>query len=210
MEKDKSGTVEFKNIFIKFKDKEVLKDFSLEVKKGEKILISSPSGSGKTTLLRLLMGFEVPASGEIYVDGIQLNENSINNIRERIGYLSQKMTFRNLSVISLIKEILSYKSNNKIKFDFEKIEKILDFLNLETDILAKEISQLSGGEKQRIGFLVAVILDRDIWVFDEITSSLDMDLKEKVMDYIGDTNKTVIMITHDKVPALKKFKEVNL
>lgn len=210
MEKDKSGTVEFKNIFIKFKDKEVLKDFSLEVKKGEKILISSPSGSGKTTLLKLLMGFEVPVSGEIYVDGIQLNENSINNIRERIGYLSQKMTFRNLSVISLIKEILSYKSNNKIKFDFEKIEKILDFLNLETDILAKEISQLSGGEKQRIGFLVAVILDRDIWVFDEITSSLDMDLKEKVMDYIGDTNKTVIMITHDKVPALKKFKEVNL
>lgn len=210
MEKDKSGTVEFKNICIKFKDKEVLKDFSLEVKKGEKILISSPSGSGKTTLLRLLMGFEVPASGEIYVDGIQLNENNINNIRERIGYLSQKMTFRNLSVISLIKEILSYKSNNKIKFDFEKIEKILDFLNLETDILAKEISQLSGGEKQRIGFLVAVILDRDIWVFDEITSSLDMDLKEKVMDYIGDTNKTVIMITHDKVPALKKFKEVNL
>ncbi|MCJ8341666.1 MAG: ATP-binding cassette domain-containing protein [Cetobacterium sp.] len=134
----------------------------------------------------------------------------MDNLRQNIGYLSQKMSFRNLSIISLIKEILSYKNNSNIKFNLEKIKSILLFLNLNIDILSKEINSLSGGEKQRIGFLIALILDKDIWIFDEITSSLDMDLKEKIISYIEDTDKTIIMVTHDKVPSLNKFKEIKL
>lgn len=202
--------IKMKNISLGFKEHILLENFNLEVKKGEKIIISTPSGSGKTTLLKLIMGLRKPIRGEIYINNILLNENNIDNLRQNIGYLSQKMSFRNLSIISLIKEILSYKNNSHIKFDLEKIENILLFLNLNTDILSKEINNLSGGEKQRIGFLIALILDKDIWIFDEITSSLDMDLKEKIISYIGDTDKTVIMVTHDKVPSLSKFKEILL
>lgn len=202
--------IKMKNISLGFKEHILLENFNLEVKKGEKIIISTPSGSGKTTLLKLIMGLRKPIRGEIYINNILLNENNIDNLRQNISYLSQKMSFRNLSIVSLIKEILSYKNNSHIKFDLEKIENILLFLNLNTDILSKEINNLSGGEKQRIGFLIALILDKDIWIFDEITSSLDMDLKEKIISYIGDTDKTVIMVTHDKVPSLSKFKEILL
>ncbi|SJZ86718.1 putative ABC transport system ATP-binding protein [Cetobacterium ceti] len=202
--------IKMKNISLGFKEHILLENFNLEVKKGEKIIISTPSGSGKTTLLKLIMGLKKPISGEIYINNILLNENNIDNLRQNIGYLSQKMSFRNLNIFSLIKEILSYKNNSHIKFNLEKIENILLFLNLNTDILSKEINSLSGGEKQRIGFLIALILDKDIWIFDEITSSLDMDLKEKIISYIGDTDKTVIMVTHDKVPSLNKFKEIRL
>ncbi|MGX6592540.1 ABC transporter ATP-binding protein [Cetobacterium ceti] len=202
--------VKMKNISLGFKEHILLENFNLEVKKGEKIIISTPSGSGKTTLLKLIIGLKKPKSGEIYINNILLNENNIDNLRQNIGYLSQKMSFCNLKILSLIKEILSYKNNSNIKFNLEKIKSILLFLNLNIDILSKEINSLSGGEKQRIGFLIALILDKDIWIFDKITSSLDMDLKEKIISYIGDTDKTVIMVTHDKVPSLNKFKEIKL
>lgn len=206
----KSYTIEFKNISLVFDNKEILKNFNLNIKRGEKILISSPSGSGKTSLLRLLMGFNLASSGEIFVEGIKLQEDTVDKIREKIGYLSQKMSFRNLKISQLIEEILSYKRNSKIEFNMEKIQELLAFLKLENKVLNQEINDLSGGEKQRIGFLISLLLDRDIWIFDEITSSLDKELKEKIVEYINSTEKTVIMISHDKIEALDKFKKVVL
>ena len=206
----KSYTIEFKNISLVFDNKEILKNFNLNIKRGEKILISSPSGSGKTSLLRLLMGFNLASSGEIFVEGIKLQEDTVDKIREKIGYLSQKMSFRNLKISQLIEEILSYKRNSKIEFNMEKIQELLAFLKLENKVLNQEINDLSGGEKQRIGFLISLLLDRDIWIFDEITSSLDKELKEKIVEYINSTEKTIIMISHDKIEALDKFKKVVL
>lgn len=206
----KSYTIEFKNISLVFDNKEILKNFNLNIKRGEKILISSPSGSGKTSLLRLLMGFNLASSGEIFVERIKLQEDTVDKIREKIGYLSQKMSFRNLKISQLIEEILSYKRNSKIEFNMEKIQEFLTFLKLENKVLNQEINDLSGGEKQRIGFLISLLLDRDIWIFDEITSSLDKELKEKIVEYINSTEKTVIMISHDKIEALDKFKKVVL
>lgn len=200
--------LEFKNVTISFEKREVLKNFNLEVKRGEKILISAPSGSGKTTLLRLLLGFHKIESGEIYVEGERLDETSIDGIRKKIGYLSQKMSFRNLKVRELIGEIMDYKSNREISLREKKIDEILEYLKLDKKIMEQEINDLSGGEKQRIGFLIAILLDREIWIFDEITSSLDVELKELVTEYIGATEKTVVMVSHDKTEALGKFRKV--
>lgn len=210
MKDKKSYAIEFKNISISFNGKEILKNFSLGVESGEKVLISSPSGSGKTTLLRLLMGFGRAASGEIFVEGIKLSGDTVDEIRGKIGYLSQKMSFRNLKVCELIEEILSYKKNYKVEFNLEKVEELLNFLKLDNKVLSQEINDLSGGEKQRIGFMIAVLMDRNIWIFDEITSSLDRELKEKVMEYIATTDKTVVMVSHDRVDVLERFRKVVL
>lgn len=208
MEEFFNYAVEFKNVSIAFEEKVVLKNFNLEVEKGEKILISAPSGSGKTTLLKLLLGFNRARSGEIFVEGIRVDEYSIDTIRRKIGYLSQKMSFRNLKVRELITEISEYKANGDMEISEKKITEILDYLKLEEKILEQEINELSGGEKQRVGFLIAVLMDRDIWVFDEITSSLDRELKERVIEYILKSDKTVLMVSHDKVEALEKFRKV--
>ncbi|MGL4403314.1 MAG: ABC transporter ATP-binding protein [Fusobacteriaceae bacterium] len=200
--------IEFRNISIAFENREILKDFNLNVKKGEKILLSAPSGKGKTTLLRMLLGFNRPHRGEIYLEGEKLDETSVDKWRKKIGYLSQKMSFRNLKVEELIDEILGYKSNKNISADKNKIENLMEYLKLSQNIMSQEINDLSGGEKQRIGFLIAVLLDRDIWVFDEITSSLDRELKELLTEYIAQSEKTVIMVSHDKTEALEKFRRV--
>ncbi|MHA4989942.1 ABC transporter ATP-binding protein [Cetobacterium somerae] len=202
--------INFKNISIKFNDKIILNNFNLVVNTGEKVLISGVSGKGKTTLLKLLLGFNTPNSGNILVDNLELNEQNINIIRNKIGYMPQSTPFLNINVEKLIHTIFNYKENLKIKLDMNIFIKTLKEFNLDSSILSKDINQLSGGEKQRIAFVIIILLDRKIWILDEITSSLDQDMKEKVINYILNTNKTVILVSHDKIESLNNFRAVIL
>lgn len=202
--------ISFKNISIKFNNKIVLNNFNLVVNPGEKILISGVSGKGKTTLLKLLLGFSTPNSGNIFVDNLELNEQNINIIRNKIGYMPQSTPFLNVKIEKLIHTIFNYKENLKTKLDMDILIKTLKEFNLDSSILSKNINQLSGGEKQRLAFVIIILLDRKIWILDEITSSLDQDMKEKVTNYILNTNKTVILVSHDKIEALDNFRKVIL
>lgn len=202
--------INFKNISIKFNDKIILNNFNLIVNAGEKILISGVSGKGKTTLLKLLLGFSTPNSGSILVDNLELNEQTINIIRNKIGYMPQSTPFLNVKVEKLIHTIFNYKENLKTKLDMSILIQTLKEFNLDSNILSKNINQLSGGEKQRLAFVIIILLDRKIWILDEITSSLDQDMKEKVINYILNTNKTVILVSHDKTESLNNFRTVIL
>lgn len=202
--------ISFKNISIKFNNKIVLNNFNLVVNPGEKILISGVSGKGKTTLLKLLLGFSTPNSGNIFVDNLELNEQNINIIRNKIGYMPQSTPFLNVKIEKLIHTIFNFKENLKTKLDMDILIKTLKEFNLDSSILSKNINQLSGGEKQRLAFVIIILLDRKIWILDEITSSLDQDMKEKVTNYILNTNKTVILVSHDKIEALDNFRKVIL
>lgn len=202
--------INFKNISLKFNDKIILNNFNLIVNAGEKILISGVSGKGKTTLLKLLLGFSTPNSGSILVDNLKLNEQTINIIRNKIGYMPQSTPFLNVKVEKLIHTIFNYKENLKTKLDMSILIQTLKEFNLDSNILSKNINQLSGGEKQRLAFVIIILLDRKIWILDEITSSLDQDMKEKVINYILNTNKTVILVSHDKTESLNNFRTVIL
>ena len=206
--------IQFKNIDISFGERKLLENFNLTVKKGEKIHVYAPSGKGKTTLLKLLMGFHQISSGEILLDDSKLSEENIDVFRKKIGYLSQEMSFRNLKISLLIDEILDYRNNKSLKLNKEEfisfVKNMSDYLELNENVMEKEINSLSGGEKQRIGFLILNLLQRDIWLLDEITSSLDSHLKEKVISYILNTDKTVILISHDTTESLDKFRKVIL
>ena len=202
--------INFKNISLKFNDKIILNNFNLIVNAGEKILISGVSGKGKTTLLKLLLGFSTPNSGNILVDNLELNEQNINIIRNKIGYMPQSTPFLNIKVEKLIHTIFNYKENLKTKLDMSILIQTLKEFNLDSNILSKNINQLSGGEKQRLAFVIIILLDRKIWILDEITSSLDQDMKEKVINYILNTNKTVILVSHDKTESLNNFRTVIL
>lgn len=202
--------INFKNISLKFNDKIILNNFNLIVNAGEKILISGVSGKGKTTLLKLLLGFSTPNSGSILVDNLELNEQTINIIRNKIGYMPQSTPFLNVKVEKLIHTIFNYKENLKTKLDMSILTQTLKEFNLDSNILSKNINQLSGGEKQRLAFVIIILLDRKIWILDEITSSLDQDMKEKVINYILNTNKTVILVSHDNTESLNNFRTVIL
>ncbi|MDP0492979.1 MAG: ATP-binding cassette domain-containing protein [Fusobacterium sp. JB021] len=195
--------IKIKELNCKLGGKEIFKDFNLEIKPGEKILLNAASGKGKTTLFNILLGFQ-KAKGEIYIDDCRLNKHTILDIRKKISYVSQDIDFQNKNVKQLIMQILNY-NLNKNKIFYEDIEKYLKEFNI-LDSLHKNVRELSGGERQRLGFAICMGLNREIWLLDEVTASLDMKMKKKVKEYILNTKATVLIISHDEIWDFKEVK----
>jgi len=189
----------FENITKKFTKQFVLQNFSYEILKGDKVIISGKSGIGKTTLFRLLLGFETVDSGNIFFENQLLNEQTVWELRKKVAYVSQDLNIGRGKVQSLFDETLSLKSN--IQYKNSSNDKINDFFiqfNLDKSLLNKDIEELSGGEKQRIAIINALLLNRDIFFLDEITSALDKTLKCKVMDFFfKNPSYTVLSVSHD-------------
>jgi len=187
-----------------FSDQFVLEDFSFDIQEGEKIIVSGRSGIGKTTLFRLLLGFEQPDSGNIYFENELLTEVTVWNLRRRVAYVSQDMNIGRGNLQAFFNETLSFKANIEYKnSSLGELEELLNAFELPDTLLQKNIEELSGGEKQRVAIINALLLKRNIFFLDEITSALDKSLKSKVLDYfLLNPSFTVLSISHDNyLPA---------
>lgn len=191
--------IKFKDINLKFDGKTVFKNFNMSIAEGEKILLKAPSGKGKSTLIKLLLGFQKPNTGEILFNNHKLGKDTVHYFRENIGYVSQDIDFQNKNVWDLIVEVFSFKVNKNINFSEKKVLNLFDYFNLPSELLQKNVKQLSGGERQRLGLIVCILLDRPVWILDEVTSGLDETLKEKVVQYILKQSKTILLVSHDNI-----------
>ena len=191
--------INYDRIDLSYDGIELFKQFKLKIVEGEKVLISGPSGCGKTSLFRLLLGFSGVEKGDIYFKNQLLDKNSIRKIRSEIFYLSQDIDLRDEEVDTVIREILEYDLNKKINYDGPYIKKYMDILELEANILNKNVMKLSGGERQRVGLLICFLLNRPVLLLDEPTSALDEKMKMKIADMLLKENKTVLIISHDEV-----------
>ncbi|WFD09682.1 ABC transporter ATP-binding protein [Tepidibacter hydrothermalis] len=191
--------IKFENINLRFDDKVIFENFNMNIKGGEKVLLKSPSGKGKSTLLKLLLGFQKIDSGEIIFDCKKLEKNNLMYFRTNIAYLSQDVELRNQNIWDLIVEIFSYKYNKHIKVTKDKFLDVANYFDLSKDIIKKEIRDLSGGERQRLGLIICILLDRKVWLLDEVTSGLDKDMKQRVVDYVLKQDKTVLIVSHDNI-----------
>lgn len=203
----------FENVSKKFTEQYVLENFSYEILKGDKVIISGKSGIGKTTLFRLLLGFEQVDSGKIYFENKLLDDQTVWELRKKVAYVSQDLNIGQGNVQSFFDDTLSLNTNNKHKNSSkEKIEKLFDQFCLSKSILKKDIRELSGGEKQRIAIVNALLLNREIFFLDEITSSLDKTLINNVMDYFfHPSNYTILSISHNGyIPQNAVIKTINL
>ena len=182
-----------------FSDQFVLEDFSFDIQEGEKIIVSGRSGIGKTTLFRLLLGFEQPDSGKIYFENELLTEVTVWNLRQRVAYVSQDLNIGRGNLQAFFNETLSLKANVEQKnSSLSELEELLNSFELPDTLLQKNIEELSGGEKQRVAIINALLLKRNIFFLDEITSALDKSLKAKVLDYfLLNPAFTVLSISHD-------------
>ena len=203
------GILDIRNIAVSYDGKTILSDFDLSVSKGEKILIKGRSGIGKSTLFRLIMGFGVQNSGEIFLDGTPVDSNNIWDTRRRVAYVSQDTDIAEGKVSDLIDEVFSFKANrdNTAKGD---LETIMNELSLSSRLLGKEYMKLSGGEKQRIALVLALISGKDIFLLDEVTAELDADLKQKVVEmFFNNSQWTVLSISHDREWEDKAMKVID-
>jgi ABC-type polar amino acid transport system ATPase subunit len=186
----------------KFGDLHVLKGINLNVNKGEVMVILGPSGSGKSTLLRSINLLEVPTSGQIFFDGVDITAKKIdrNRVRQRIGMVFQAfnlfphMTVLGNVTLALLK-VLKMKKDEAVKTGTDLLIRV----GLRDKINGYP-NQLSGGQKQRVAIARALAMNPEVMLFDEVTSALDPELVKEVLDVMKDLAKsgmTMLVVTHE-------------
>lgn len=197
-----SVLIDVKNLHKSFKNNEVLKGISTEIKKGEVVVVIGPSGSGKSTFLRCLNLLEAPTSGQIFFEEQNITDakNDLYHMREKMGMVFQNFNlFPNMNVLANI-TLAPRKVKNISNSEAEKIaEKLLVQVGLADKATAYPQS-LSGGQKQRIAIARALAMQPDVMLFDEPTSALDPEMVGEVLQVMQDLAKdgmTMVIVTHE-------------
>jgi len=187
-----------------FKNGEIkaLDGITMQVSKGEMVVIIGPSGSGKSTFLRCLNLLEIPTDGTVTFEGVDITDPKINiNIhRQKMGMVFQHFNlFPNMTVLKNM-TIAPIKLLGKSKEEAtEKAMALLERVGLP-DRADAYPNQLSGGQKQRIAIVRALCMDPDVMLFDEPTSSLDPEMVGEVLDVmkqLASDGMTMVVVTHE-------------
>lgn len=195
------SSVRFNDISFAYRDKPVVKNLSLHIKRGEKIGIAGHSGSGKSTLIKLLLGLYHPGEGTLTFDGVSIKDLRHGEITSNIAVVLQETELFNLSLkdnISVMREIdpeLFRKACSIAALD-ELITRLPDGIDT---LIGERGYSLSGGERQRVGIARAVCRNAPILLLDEATSALDSATEKHVMDgLLGEysNGKTMLVVAH--------------
>lgn len=180
----------------------VLKDISLDVHKGEVVVLIGPSGCGKSTFLRCMNGLEKIQSGEILLDGTVITDNKTKwrEVRQKIGMVFQSYDlFPHMTVLDNILLGPTKVQKRDKKEAAQEAEKLLARVGLleKKDAFPR---QLSGGQKQRVAIVRALIMKPEIMLFDEVTAALDPEMVREVLDVmleLAKSGSTMMIVTHE-------------
>ena len=194
--------IEFKRVSKHFGQTEVLHDINLKIGSGEVVVIIGPSGSGKSTLLRCINKLEVITGGELFVDGMEVNDPKVDErlIRQEAGMVFQQ--FHLFPQMTALENVA-----------FGPI-RVRGAKKAEAEALARELlakvglseraghypSELSGGQQQRVAIARALVVKPKLMLFDEPTSALDPELRHEVLQVMKDLAEegmTMVIVTHE-------------
>lgn len=200
--------IKFENVSKIYKDKVVLENFNLDIKKGEFLTIIGSSGCGKTTVLKLINGLIYAEKGKVIVNGNDILQTNQIQLRRNIGYVIQDIgLFPHMTVERNISYVLNLSKIKNKKLIKDKVDTIIKVVGMDYDILKRYPSELSGGQKQRVGIARALVSSPKILLMDEPFCSVDeitrRILQEAIIDIYKNLGVTIIFITHDIKEALK-------
>ena len=194
--------ISFDKVHKSFGKLEVLKGIDLQIPKGQVVTLIGPSGSGKSTILRCINGLEMPTSGTVTVDGVNITDPKadIQKVRRNIGMVFQHF---NLFPHMTVMENMIYAPTHVAKVSKEEAQakamKLLELVGL-TEKAEAYPNKLSGGQKQRIAIARALAMEPQIMLFDEPTSALDPEMVKEVLEVIkglAHTGITMALVTHE-------------
>jgi osmoprotectant transport system ATP-binding protein len=185
-----------------------VRDVSFEVEQGEFVVLLGPSGCGKTTLMRIVNRLIEPTSGRIQVEGREIHDIPVTDLRRQIGYVIQQVgLFPHMTVaqnIAVVPKLLGW-PKSRIE---PRTDELLELVALPPAQYRKRYPrQLSGGQQQRVGIARAMAADPEIMLMDEPFGAIDaitrMDLQDELLAIQRKVSKTVIFVTHDVEEALR-------
>lgn len=205
--------IEFRSVGKSYGPVDILKDFSLNIAKGQRVSLIGPSGSGKTTILRILMTLESIQSGSVWIDGKPLwhevrgdqphpaSEKYLHEQRRRLGMVFQSFNlFPHLTVLENITQPQRLNLKRPRRDAEDRAMELLEMVGLAHKARAWP-EELSGGQKQRVAIARTLGMDPEILLFDEITSALDPELVDEVLNVLRRLSErpdlTMLLVTHE-------------
>ncbi len=179
-------------------DSAVLRGVNLSLCEGGRLLLDGPSGCGKSSLLRALIGLPTPAEGQVVLFGQRLDAASAWSLRRQTGYVPQEPDLGSERVRDFLERVLSFHANRFVHPTEGELSDLMSRWLLPSGLLEKSCADLSGGEKQRVAILPAMLLRRKLLLLDEPTSALDKASREVLYDWIGrSADCSFVIVSHD-------------
>ncbi|MEC6748674.1 ATP-binding cassette domain-containing protein [Marinilactibacillus sp. XAAS-LB27] len=189
----------------------ILEEITFEVQEGEVITLTGPSGSGKSTILKLIGSLFTPTQGTITYKGKNLEKINPLDYRKEVSYFFQNAALFDQTVKDNLEFPFTIRDQ---KIDEEKIKAYLEKVELSDNYYDKPVTELSGGEKQRIALIRNLMFEPRVLLLDEITSSLDAKNRSIILGMLDDLNKkkqvTILKVTHDEAEISNSTKVIKI
>lgn len=199
--------IEFRDVSYRVAETQVLSDLSLQVDRGETLVLLGRSGSGKTTTLKLVNRLASPTTGDVLVEGVSNEEVDVIRLRRKIGYVIQEVgLFPHFTVERNIGLVPRAEGWEEVKIR-ARVQELLQLVGLGPEMAQRYPHQLSGGQRQRVGVARALAANPEILLMDEPFAALDPltrdELQREFLLLQQRLHKTVVFVTHDLREALR-------
>lgn len=200
--------IKYEHITKSYGDHEIIHDLELNIEAGDSVTIIGSSGSGKTTVLKMVNGLIKPTSGHLYVEGKDINDVDLIDLRRHIGYAIQgSVLFPHMTVEENIAYVPRLINANDKEKTHEAVNRWMNMMNLDASLKERYPSELSGGQQQRVGIARALAALPKILLMDEPFGAVDAINRTQLQDELKALHKktgiTILFVTHDIEEAIK-------